>query len=363
MRSLIATSLLIAGYIMQQVNTAVNACRDASILTAYDLSPVNPALYNNGTCRLYFEKNGACVSPGSVITAMNKHNAWVAKKALEAQMFALQYVNETAYFMRASDPKKDYEIDGSWFGSLTLTFEDWWTNIKNNATAVFKFAQPWLKSVFTDHMLAVPECMQAWANLTNGAYCLAASSNSFPFRTDLPGAVGDLSFGVERTTIANAIAKCEPLIDTYCQITWGISIKNTTQPFNQTFNWSDGGLSREQCYYIQTNISLNGTAANIQNLQDIYIGLYQSYFMRFVPDNTTQAKYGDYMATHNGETIFTPPASIQKQKSFRFYAVSENGAPIVDIGRNSGQANRTYIAGSSAQIVAALSSILLWALF
>lgn len=348
--------VLLAAAVQGQTAGSVNTCMDSQILSAYSLSPQTPAIVNNGTCTYYFQQNGACVTPWSVISAMTRHNIWLAYKALDAQQFGMQYVNQTAYFMLANGiiTNGTLEADRAWYNYLEMTWLGWWALVTNQYTAIFKRAQTWIRKVFMGYMDNIVPCIQAWGNITNGAYCLSASAHSFPFRTDLAAGVGDLGLGVDRQSTGQALARCERMIDVYCQMSYGISIYNDSMPFNQTFNWSDGGISSATCLSIKNNIKCNATASCMINLYDTYINLYESHFIRFIPSNQTQKSLGNFLLTkgQNG-TVFTPsPAAASSGKSFRLYTSTDNGVNLVNVGQQSGQPTRDYVVNSAPVLTA-----------
>lgn len=338
-----------------------NTCLASTILTAYNLVVQNPSITNNGTCVNFFSTSGACVTPGSVATAMTAHNNWLAAKALDAQNFALQYINATVYWQTQnkvinSSTTVNTSSNTSWWSSFTNTVSSWWTSLSNRATSIFNTSWSWIKNVFSNNVNQIPACLNAWGNITNGAYCLASSASSFVYTTSNSASPGDLSLGVDLTSTGSALANCGALIDTYCQQTYGISTTNTTMPFNQTFNWNDGGLSSAQCTAIQTaNVCGSGCLSNLYNA---YINLFQSYFIRFIPSQAANVNLGNFYNTNNAPTQFTPVQSSAFGKSFWTYSVSSGGSNLVSIGQNSGQPSNNYVYGSVTRAFALLVSAL-----
>lgn len=338
-----------------------NSCLAASVLTAYNLVVQNPSITNNGTCVNFFSTSGACVTPGSVATAMTIHNNWLAGKALDAQMYALQYINATVYWQTQNKvinttTNANANTNTSWWNSFTNTVSGWWTSISNRATSIFNSSWNWVKNVFSNNVNQIPACLNAWGNITNGAYCLASSASSFVYTTSASAAPGDLALGVDLTSTGNALANCDALIDTYCQQTYGIATSNTSLPFNQTFNWNDGGLSVDQCTAIQT-ARVCGTACQA-NLYNAYINLFQSYFIRFIPSQASSNNLGNFYNTTALPTSYVPVQSASSGKSFWTYSVSNGGSNLVSIGQNSGQPSRNYVYGSVARTLAFVVSAL-----
>lgn len=363
-KSFLVAILVVAVASAQNSTNNNGTCLASSTLTAYSLMVQNAAITNNGTCVNFFSTSGACVTVGSVATAMTIHNNWLAGKALDAQVYALQYINATVYWQtqnKVITSSTVVNVNTSWWNSFTNTLSGWWTSISNRATSIFNSSYNWIKSVFSNNVAAIPSCLNAWGNITNGAYCLASSASQFMYSTSQSGATGDVALGVDMTSTGAALANCDALIDNYCQQTYGISINNASMPFNQTFNWADGGMTVNQCTTIQT-AKICGSSCQA-NLYDAYINLFQSYFVRFIPSQASSTNLGNFYNTTNVPTQYVAVQSASSGKSFWTYSVSAGGANLVNIGRNSGQMSRNYIYGSAARALAILVSALFALMF
>lgn len=361
-KSLIAA--LVLGFATAQ--TAGNACLPATILSAYQLTPQASAINSNGTCKDYHSTNGACATPGSVSIAMTYHNNWLASKAIDAQMYGLQYINATIYFQQQNkvitSSTTASNTNTSWWNSFTNTLSGWWSTISNRATALFQQVYGWMQDVFNRNMQKIPACLSAWGNITNGAYCLTSSSNSFPYRTDLAGWVGDLAWGVDQTTTGAALAECDALIDTYCQLTYGRSTQNNSMPFNQTFNWADGAISVDTCNNLRTYKNCNGNTCQ-PNLYQTYIDIFESYFIRFIPSRASINNLGNHYASNKTVNEYVSVQAASSGKSFKLYTAASNGANIRSIGGNSGQPWVNYNPNSAARFAVALVFALFALLF
>lgn len=344
------------------------ACSPANFMTSYNLSSLTSAPTVNTTsnvCKSFFRTNGACVEPSSVTREMNLHNAWLAYKALDAQRLALQYVNMTVYTMNTSGlvgKEADYPVDSSWYSDELTEGDYWWQTLKNKFTAVFKKAQQWNKNVFNAQMDSIVPCMQAWANLTNGAYCLTASSHNFPQKEN-PFDTNKVSiaYGVSRANVGPVLAKCEPLVNSYCQLSYGISLTNlTASPWNATmtnssnFNLSDGGMTKEQCKTFRDQVNCKTDALCLQNLYKAYIDLFDSHFIRFIPSKAFLIDLGYFF------TNFTVPEKFKSSNvaarsgnGFTFYVDDTSPADMAALGANSGQEGRNYIVGSVERLLTA----------
>ncbi len=347
---ILCIALLAAGAFTQ-------TCLPSALIAQYGLTSQSAAVVNNGTCKFYFSSNGACATPWSVINAMNNHNAWLATKALDAQQYGLQYINATVYWQTVNgfvNANTQVQTNTSWWQSFTNTLSNWWTAISNRATALFNSAYGWLRSVFSNHVAGIPSCLNAWGNITNGAYCLAGSSHSIPYTVANQAAnTGAISWGVLQSQAGSALNNCLPLIDTYCQLTYGISINNNSSPFNQTFSWSDNGLSQAQCNNIRAQ-NLGGSSSQ-GTLYNTLISLFNSHWVQFIPGQSQINFLGNYYATNSSATpTAIPQQSVSGNIWFNIYVAANNGADIVNIGQNSGQASQNYIYANSALRLACL---------
>lgn len=363
-KSFLVAFLVVAAASAQNSTNNIGSCIAPSILTAYSLIVQNAAITNNGTCVNFFSTSGACVTVGSVATAMTIHNNWLAGKALDAQVYALQYINATVYWQtqnKVISSTTTVNINTSWWNSFTNTLSGWWTSISNRATSIFNTSWAWIRNVFSNNVAAIPSCLRAWGNITNGAYCLASSASQFVYSTSQADFTGDLALGVDLTSTGSALANCEALIDNYCQQTFGISINNASMPFNQTFNWADGGMTVSQCTALQI-AKICGSSCQA-NLHNAYIDLFQSYFIRFIPSQASSTNLGNFYGTTNTPTQYVAVQSATSGKSLRAYSVSAGGSNLVNIGMNSGQMSRNYIHGSAARALAILVSALFALMF
>lgn len=354
---MIGKKCLVAMMVLATINAqSSGSCVPSATQAAYGLVSQSASIVSNGTCKDYFSTNGACATPGSVINAMNNHNAWLANKAHDAQLYGLQYINATVYFQQQNGvitTSTQPASSSSWWGSVTSTLSSWWNTISNRATGLFKSAVAWVQNVFNNNMANIPNCLQAWGNITNGAYCLAASASNVNYTTSLNGANGDLAWGVDQTSTGAALASCESLIDTYCQLTYGRSINNDTFPFNTTFNWNDGGISVDTCNNLRTYKKCNGNTCQ-PNLYDTYIGIFESYFIRFIPSRDSINRLGQFLNTTQAPSTYTATTAASSGKSFRLYTAA-SGANIRAIGGNSGQPGQSYNVNSAFNFLATLA--------
>lgn len=339
-------------------------CMGNDAISAYNLTPSAKTVYNNGTCSNFFSTNGACATPFSVIREMNFHNAWLAYKALDAQRLGIHYVNATIYWQNKTNiwnDKTPYTESATWYGDFLDTADNFWEKIKNRQTALFKVGSQWYKSVFLNHMYSIPSCLQAWGNITNGAYCLLASAHNFPNRTISTNQNNkpSVQFGVNRVSTGFKLSNCVMMIDTYCQMSYGLSLFNVTQPypFNTTLNWTDGGLSLDQCTNLRNQIICGSDSTCIQNLYEALINIFESHWIRFIPGKAALDDLGQKLVQNRDNATISMLPAASSGNSFKIYS-DPAGLDLSILGYNSGQRNRTYVVGSAERFMTALSLLL-----
>ena len=315
----------------------------STLFAQYDLVSQTAAIVTgSAVCKDYFTTNGACATPASTSAAMTAHNTWLAGKASEARNYSLQYINATVYWQTRNGvitSSTTVATDDSWWNNVLNTAKSWWSTISNRATSLFKSASQWVRDVFNNATAGIPACLQTWANVTNGAYCLAASKHSFLYKVDA-AKNNDLSFAVGSTATGSALLSCEPLLDTYCQLSFGVSITNDNLAFNKTFSWGDNGLSLADCQTLRTLKKCGSTADCNTAYYAKYIDIFESYLVRFIPTQASINNFGTFLGnTNNAETAYTPiSVAASTKKSFRIYVdpTTAKNADIIAIGRNSG---------------------------
>lgn len=347
---------------------AQNVCVPNATLTLYGLTGQNAVVNaTSAICKDYFTTNGACVAPANIASFMDTQNDWLATKAWDARNYSLQYINATVYWQTKNGHVKSTDnpsTNTSWWSKITSTLSSWWNTISNRATALFASASAWLQGVFNNTNISIPGCLQSWAELSNGAACLTASSSNIANKMDA-SSNNDLSWAADLSTTGAALKNCESLIENYCQLSYGVSIYNTSMPFNVTFAWGDGAIPIETCANIRAQKVCAGNDANActNALYTQYMALFESNWIRFVPSSAAITNFGTFLAkTDTTTTTYTATtASNNGKKSLRVHVDGTGkSANVVSIGQNSGQAKRNYdAAGKSAAKLIAFTVLLL----
>lgn len=325
----------------QVVTVTVATCQPATTLAALGFMAQAPSVVNNGTCKNYFANNGACVAPGVVINSLTSNTNWLKTQAINANNFALQYINATIYFQtQAGYINSNTQVNAN--SSLFSSFSSFFANLFNRATSLFQSAYSWIQSVFNNNVNAVNACFQAWSNVTSGTYCVATSSSSVSYITNLASFSTPVTIVVDPTTTGNALNACAPLLDTYCSLTYGVSTSNSNLPFNATFNWSDNGLLLQDCYNFRNQTNCTTCAATLNNL---WTNVFHTAWMKFVPSAASVLNLGAFLTatTSANTTSYKPVSQAQYGVGINLSSSSNtNGENIYADGLASGQSGVYY---------------------
>ncbi len=349
---MVKTQLAIATLALLVMSTHTQAaCATTNALSGLGFTAVTSNVVNNGTCKNYFSV-GACVTPWSLINTLNVNNAWLQAQAVNAQNYAQQFVNATVYFgIQAGWLNANTNIpsnsDSSFWNSIGNFFKSLW----NKATALFQTFVGWVKTLFNKTGTAINPCFQAWANLTNGAYCVATSNNNDTSSLTTSLVVNTLTLTVDPTSTGNALQACLPLIDNYCSLTFGVSTSNSASPFNTTFNWADGGLSVTDCQNIRSTANCT-TAACTTSLNGYLTGLFATNWVRFVPSAISITYLGTFLAANATATTYVPVIQAPTGTGMNFAPAAQFGENVYADGLLSGQAGMTY--GSAFSMIASI---------
>lgn len=354
---LFAISAALASALAQTNGTS---CVSGIILSSYSLTSQTAATASGSVCQKTFPSVGACATPDSVKTAMTNHNNWLQSKAIDAVSFAYQYPNATYYWqirngvLNSSTPvpttTTNTSTDSFWgniLNTVTNAFKNAWSFVVTKGGQYWSTVSSWYRSVFNNHLNNIPICLQNWANITNGAYCTAASANiGVVINNDV------ISISVDAVKVGNALLNCRSLVDTYCQLSYGISLDNDTSPFNTTFNWNDYGISNGDCSSLRQHIKNSLTS----NIQAWFINVFESHFIRFIPSGASIINFGNFLNnTNTASTSYVPTTAASSGKSFKLTTSSSVPAvDVIDAGQKSGQPNQSYNVNSVARLFTAV---------
>ena len=100
---------------------------------------------------------------------------------------------------------------------------------------------------------------------------------------------------MDTNTTGAGLNSCFDLIDVYCSITHGVSIKKTEEVFNSTLStdFADDGLTKLQCTNIRDKWSILDVAAATER-RNFLINIFQSNYIPFVPSAESIINLGKY---------------------------------------------------------------------
>jgi hypothetical protein len=292
---------------------------------------------------------GACANIDQVKAEMKRANEWLQGKAVDASNFALQFPNATIFFAKnASIITNSTAVpaqDLSFWDKVANFFKSAW----NYTKALFQTFSAWVVNLFSKSTNAINPCFQAWANITNGAHCVASSSNGKTKDIAATGFPKVFSVPANYEKAGEALVACLPLIDNYCSLSYGVSVTNASLPFNKTLNWGDGAIPVGDCHTIRSNTAsfCADTSTNVCNVT-LYTTLAKMFYTNWIPFVPTDASInnlgnflsGDAMRADNfNATAATVPATRGFSLS---QDTTESRLDVYALGKVSGQAGQYY---------------------
>lgn len=279
---------------------------------------------------------GYCVDKTAVKTKMEEMVAWYKKKAIDAQNFGNQFINATVFFQIANGhlTATATATDAGLFSSILNSLK--W--VLSKFVNLFQLSKEWVRSIFSTHVSSINPCFQAYANITNGAICTLTGNADV--------AVGDVkttsfvTLKVDLESTGASLVKCFDLIDVYCSITHGVSIKNTGDVFNITLStdFADGGLTKEECTTLRNNwATVDAAAVNVR--YTFLVNKFQHNYLPFVPSAESIINLGKYytVATPDKTVKYTTVAQTNSVKGIAL-VISDTPVKlnIYDHGKSSG---------------------------
>jgi hypothetical protein len=336
------TGLVIATLALAMMSINSQACAAPATLNGLGLTAQTAAVVNNGTCQNYFSA-GACATPWSVISTLNTQSAWLTQQAINANNYELQFVNASVYFAQQQGWINNSTSVPSSSTSFWSSVGNWFTNLWNRSKALFQTFSSWVQTLFSKAGNAVNPCFQAWANLTNGAYCVSSSNSSLTASLGLASGSSSLwMLNADINTTGNALQACLPLIDNYCSLTYGVSVSNSGLPFNVTFNWTDGGVSNATCNGLQTVFNQTATVSGLLTLNTLLVELFQTNWIRFVPSAAAITNLGSFLSGNAASSTFVPTQQVAPTTAGIAFSGVAGGENIYADGLLSGQPKTTY---------------------
>jgi hypothetical protein len=158
-----------------------------------------------------------------------------------------------------------------------------------------------LFAINSTHYDGINRCLRDYFIITNGLWCFFTSNVTKEYtRTTDP--TTPLSLSVDQNRTGTPLFNCLPLIDTYCVLSYGVSISFEGPPFGGTFSQSDGSLGIDLCR--QLAAAFNSTdASSVARLQALLINnIVYTNWVPFIFENTFMDRLEQRLnGTFNGD--------------------------------------------------------------
>lgn len=291
-------------------------CVNSTWLSKFGLTArTSPAVVSGNICQGFYDVGGACADHEAVRTYLVNLVSKYRSRAIDAQDLASLLSLADVYFGAVNRNQTLLNTPvttglGGIFDSIVNTLTKVFATTKDFFQDLWKNATAWVLRIFNKTSGAINPCFQAWARLSNGGMCALTSNNNLTKEAVAVGTKVFYRFQTNLNTTGTELAKCLPLIDNYCVLTYGISISDSAN-FNRTFNWADSGLSRQACLDLQTNY--NCTSVDCQtNTWTILINNFNSEDMPFVRDPSDITALYNFLKQN---TIQQPSAYVPVSKN------------------------------------------------
>lgn len=326
--------------------TTGNNCSSQAVLTNLGWTLQAPAVVTNGTCSLYWNTTGSCVAPNQVLTSMNNVVTFLKAKAIDASSFGLLLINATMYWRRKNGFVTNTTVTTTTStDSLSSILDNLLNTLLNSVYGIFSAFGGWLTTIFTVHYGSINPCLQSYANITNGLMCALSSNYGFDNSTAVKNG-GFIALTTDPASAGNSLNACIPLIDTYCTLVWGISVTNTSAPFNITFNFTnfnDGGVKQADCSTLSAANNCTTTTC-VTNRNTVLVNMFLSNRIPFIPANASIISLGNFFNGTADATTYTAVQQPATTGGIELGVGTSTSANFVSIGLSSGQPKQTYSA-------------------
>lgn len=320
-------------------------CTPDYILQKFNLTPAE-VNFTSSICPNLTSTVGSCVNETSLSLKINSTIDWYKIKSVDALNYASLMQNATLYWQAVSGFYTPPSTSSSYLVNLFI-------NMKQYLSTYFIQFSDWVSNNIKLSTEAIPPCFQAMANISTGLFCSMAAKNNLKFGPSNGRSKPEIPIGVvaNSTVVGKALQVCLPLIDTYCSLSYGVSIVNSQLPFNGTFNWGDGAISVTICQNLRRLYNCTTQTCNDKQ-KLIVVDLFYTNWMPFVPSADHIASLSVYLETLTNSTVFTP--SKYGMSGVGVSALNNLGSEGVDfygLGIASGVPPATY----TAQIIHGIS--------
>lgn len=289
----------------QAADNSQSQCIDAQTLQMYNFTRVSPQIINNGTCREVYSNGGSCVSLAQTMDELRKKYNWLKERAIDAKHYNMQRANASLYFqvrngqMTKLEAQARLNMNSSKLKTLTSTVTVLVASVTEKLGDMFGGLPEWIKRNFDMANNQINPCFQALQNLTDASMCVLTSANKFgrvanPLFNNDPRVPSHLLKANVRSA-GQLLRQCNSLVDTYCSLTYGISVMTASKPYNMTFNWNDNsGISERICASMAGYVN-STNSGEMSALDSIYVDMFHTSWIRFVPSREAIANLGAFL--------------------------------------------------------------------
>ena len=344
-----------------------NVCVSAESLKVLNLVRTNPSIVTNGTCKALYSAGGACVAVSDTLAELRKRYDWLMSKAIEAKNYNQQRANASLYFqvrngqMTKMEAQTRLNLSASPVGSILNTVTNIVASIASTVTSKFSGVPAWIQSNFNLGNDQINPCFQAIQNLTDASYCVFTSANNLG-RFQNPQGVNDqripsFMIAANLRTAGQTLRQCNALIDTYCSLSYGVSVLTASRPFNQTFNWGDNsGISDTTCSAIAGYMN-STVVTDVAAMDTLYVNMFHTNWVRFVPGQKAIDNLGAFLTNPNFDKEpreFNPVQAVPAGFGLGISTMANQGneADLAEVAKTTGAPVNVYSAGRIGVAVA-----------
>ena len=296
-----------------------SVCVEAAALQAFNFTRISPQLISNGTCRDVYSVGGACVSVADALAELRKKYDWLRMKSMDAKMYNMQRANASIYFqvrngqMTKLEAQARLKTSMSPLNSVMSAVTSLVASVTSKLSDMFGGMPDWIRNNFNLANDQINPCFQAIQNLTDASYCVFTSANSFGrnanplFNND--ARVPSFLMTANVRSAGKLLRQCNALIDTYCTLTYGVSVMSASKPYNVTFNWGDNsGISERTCMSMAGYVN-STNSGEVAAMDSIYVDMFHTNWVRFVPSQQAITNLGAFLTNKEFDkdpAAFTP---------------------------------------------------------
>ena len=309
---------------------AATTCSPQTWLSKFGFTAITPVTVTDGTCKGLFDVKFPCVDAAVVKTYFSTRTTFLKTRAVNAYDTnkLLEYTEK--YFLNINKNIATGIFNTpnqTWLLNTTTPIATFFANLY----ASISF---WVKNVFDKTQTNINPCFRAWNTISQGAICLFASDKT----NGAASADGNnFLYDVDITKTGTALDVCLTLVDTYCTLTYGISISQTQEPYSKTYNWADGGVPSTTCTTLKTNYNCT-TADCILARRTTMVSLFNTFDIPFVTSATNIVNLNNFLIA---DPIKQPSTYVPTQNAavsgIAFNGVADTN-DVNTFGTNSGQA-------------------------